>query len=156
MSQLKKEKIPHAIRSKTSTCHHKNLAQLNKYFFKKLSGNMEITGDLTRAVLVRGKKRKSKQSRLGRKGEAIKWKQWVHITLNNFGINRTKSSSQRLNWSKGRVCLFVDWCNLTMFICWRKWYPKEGETECRSKDSWKAKCLTWQKWLILDLGSKRT
>ena len=46
MSQLKKEKIPHAIRSKTSTCHHKNLAQLNKYFFKKLSGNMEITGNL--------------------------------------------------------------------------------------------------------------
>ena len=34
---------------------------------------MEITGDLTRAVLVRGKKgEKSKQSRLRRKGEAIK------------------------------------------------------------------------------------
>ena len=115
MPQDTKTKILHVTTEKREdpTCHKikdphvppQRFGTAKQNFFFKLSGNMEITGDLTRAVLVRGKKRKSKQSRLGRKGDAIKWKQWVHITLKNFGINRTKSSSQRLNWSKGRVCL---------------------------------------------------
>ena len=116
---------------------------------------MEITGDLKRAVLVRGGGvggRKSKQSRLGRKGEAIKWKQWVHITLKNFGINRTKSSNQRLNWSKGRVHLIVDWSKQTKFICWLKWYPKEGETECRRQRQLKGKMPDLTK--VTDIGCR--
>lgn len=77
-----------------------------------LSDNIDITGDLPRAVFVGGGKKRTnaKQSRLKRKGEAMKTMSTYNSCEFCYKLERTRGSSQRVIWNKGTVfCVFVDW-----------------------------------------------